>query len=129
MSNGRNLTIGEARANIKAFENHEKKLGASISNLAVGQKIDLDVLQRFMDAIKNHPQSKDIDAIRIYLARSVRHGQKDEHYDVVLVPVLNTDEDLQKVYAKSENKQADYTIIGEALPCPNVCPNKGFHCN
>jgi len=43
------------------------------------------------------------------------------------VPVLDDDKDLHTVYDKKELAGDLTTLIGNSLPCPNVCP-RAFHC-
>jgi hypothetical protein len=127
MANGKKLSIDSAKAIIKAFEQQETGRGVPLDDLAIGQKLDLAVLEEFLAAIKNHSQANDIDAIRIYIGRTKRTGHTKEHYDLVLVPVLKNDDDLHKVYDRKDRSELD-TIVGNTLPCPNVCPDKAFFC-
>lgn len=130
MPNGNPLSLEEAQKNIRAFVNQEKRRTLQgEKNIVVGQKFDLDVLRTFLDAIDRHDKRSEIDAVRIYFAKSNRRGKyKSTSYDVVLVPVLKKnygddyDRDLHAVYQRVEKDIPDATIIGNSLPCPNVCP-------
>jgi hypothetical protein len=127
MQNGKNLTIEEATLFIKAFERQETARQIPLEELAIGQKLDLDLIKRFILAIDSHEQKANIDAVRIYLAKSTRSGLNKEHYDVVLVPVLKDGTDLHKIYDR-DARAALPTLVGNALPCPNVCPDLAFFC-
>jgi hypothetical protein len=128
MKNGRNLSIAEAIGIIKTFEQQETAR-TPIDKLAIGQKLDLDVLNNFLDEIKKHPQAADIDAIRIYIGKSTRAGQNVETHNLIFVPVLKDNKDLHKVYTKDDVRSAVPTILGDTLPCPNVCPDgESFYC-
>lgn len=128
MKNGRNLSIAEAVEIIKTFEQQETAR-TPIDDLAIGQKLDLDVLTNFLDAIKKHPNAADINAIRIYIGKSTRTGHTKETHNLIFVPVLKDNKDLHKVYTKENVRSALPTILGDTLPCPNVCPDgESFYC-
>jgi hypothetical protein len=134
MPNGKKMEIGKATDNIHAFRLEVEQVSAQLNlppkELAIGQKFDLQLVKDFMTAIQRHnddpTKELDIDSIRIYLAKSHREG--DEYYDVVIVPVLTNDKDLHKVYPKEGFVDELETLLGEGLPCPNVCPDKAFFC-
>lgn len=134
MANGKKLKLSEAKQLISAFQKRElmpfppTQHEVERKKIAIGQKFDLSVIKDFLAAIEKHPESSKIDAIRIYIARSVRKGDTVENFDLVFVPVLTGDSDLHVVYdRKSEEKELD-TIIGSGLPCPNVCPSNTLAC-
>jgi hypothetical protein len=56
MQNGKNLTIEEATSSIKAFERQETGRQIPLADLAIGQKLDLDLIKSFIAAIENHEQ-------------------------------------------------------------------------
>lgn len=133
MPNGKNLSIEDATLIIAKFVQQETGRGTPIDQLAVGQKLDLQVLRDFIDAIDNHQQAANIDAVRIYFGRSTRPGTGSENYDIVLVPVLKInadgkDLDLHKVFDREAMRAELPTLVGNTLPCPNVCPTRGFFC-
>ncbi|PKK37414.1 hypothetical protein BWI96_05970 [Siphonobacter sp. SORGH_AS_0500] len=127
MSNGRKLTLEEAKEIILAFEEEQTQvLKRPLEEVGIGQKLDLSLLEDFIAAIKAHPKSHEIDAVRIYLGKSIRPGSSVKQYDIVLVPVFKDGHDIHKVYDVHPLTALD-TLIGNTLPCPNVCPN-GFMC-
>jgi hypothetical protein len=132
MTHGKPIPLVEAQKNIRAFVNQERRrTWQNEQKIVVGQKLDLSVLKDFIKAIDEHDQHDQIDAVRIYFAKSNRGGtHKQASYDIVLVPVLKAivgrpDRDLHAVYPGPDKTVADPTIIGNALPCPNVCPKNG----
>lgn len=130
MPNGKTISLIQAQQNIRAFVKQEQiRTLKDEKKIVVGQKIDLDVLKKFIEAIDHHEKASEIDAIRIYFAKSTRGGQYSKsEYDVVIVPVLRKnygddyDYDLHAVYPRPEKDRADPIILGNSLPCPNVCP-------
>lgn len=125
MSKGEKLSISEAKANILAFENYILPLDQAVPRrqLAIGQKLDLQVLKNFMMAIEQHSRGHEVDAVRIYFARSTRDGDSEERFDIVLLPVFQDDTDFHVVYDRLPLSDKQDTIIGRTLPCPNVCPS------
>lgn len=146
MENGQNLSIEEAEPIIKAFVRTEiSRTGLEEKQIAVGQKIDLQLLKNFMTEIEKingdltrsgSADKRTIDAVRIYFGISDRMGKYNkEDYDIVIVPVLSIDtassyshdEDYHKVYKPTLKSTALASILGNTLPCPNVCPNSSFY--
>lgn len=125
MSKGEKLSIDEAKANILAFENYILPLDHTVpqEDLAIGQKLDLQVLKDFLSAIARHPRGNEVDAVRIYFARSMRVGDTQTRFDIVMIPVFNSDADFHVVYERALASDKQDTIIGRTLPCPNVCPS------
>ncbi len=133
MPNGKNLSIEDATLIIAKFVQQETGRGTPINQLAVGQKLDLQVLKDFIDAIDNHSQASNIDAVRIYFGRSTRPEIGSENYDIVMVPVLKINDDgkdldLHKIFDREAIHGELPTLVGNTLPCPNVCPSSGFFC-
>jgi len=121
------MSIDDATKAIKAFEKQELDREIKIEDLAIGHRFDLQFLKDFIAAEENHPKSKDIDSIRVYIARSKRKDQTKEFYDLIMIPVLKDGNDIHTIYQRDDKSLELDTIIGNSLPCPNVCPN-GFFC-
>lgn len=121
--NGKNLSLEEAQKYIQAFENYQRINDRTFDSakLGIGQKFDLLKLRNFIHEIDNHVLADKINAVRIYLARSDRDGTIEENYDVVLIPVLDTNEDLHKVYEEDPSIAPLATLLGKSSPCPSVC--------
>jgi hypothetical protein len=128
MPNGDILKPSEAAKYINAFRTYQETNDQSYDEdkLGVAQKFDLIKLRNFINAIDNDPRAKEINAVRIYLARSTRQNKIDENYDVVLIPVLDNNDDLHLLVNPDANIAKLTTILGEGSPCPNVCGNKAL---
>lgn len=129
MANGKKLSVNQAKPIIRKFIADEiQRTGLPENDIVVGHKFDLQLLRDFLTGIDNDPKKNDIKAFRVYFAKSKRSSVEPEQYDVVIVPVLSNDEDLHRVYRLVGDDDPQDTILGNSLPCPNVCPN-GFFCD
>ena len=140
MSNGTTLTINEAASIIDSFVGQERRRSLWLrrkKKIVVGQKLDLNILKAFIAEVDKHnarieqqAESSQIKAVRIYFGKSDRKSRyKKELYDLVLVPVVGKNTDLYRIYDKENRDVKKDMLVGNTLPCPNVCPDKeSFYC-
>ena len=131
MANGKDITLGEAKGNIRTYVDDEiKRTGKPEIDLVVGHLLDLSLMQNFMTEINSlNGQGKNITGIRIYYAKSTRLTVTKE-YDVVVVPVRADGTDYYPVYDRPKASSTmsvaaapptDPGGVGGSTPCPNVC--------
>lgn len=129
---GEFLTSAQAKQYMQNFLDCTDAIITTVDNppIVTGQVLGLDKLETFIEAIRKYNAndanaSRKIAAVRIHYARSDRRGRYPKNInDVYLVPVLETGEDLETISSESGEKEIEATdqmILGEAIPCPNLC--------
>jgi hypothetical protein len=131
INSGAFLSADEAKSYLQEFFNEvAPTVGGDVTTSIVsGQVIGLNRLRTFMESIEKYNDANTANpvvAVRIYSASSDRKRRYPKKVkDVVLEPVLGNGEDLHGLFPRSSaTEQAtvdDQMILGEAMPCPNLC--------
>jgi hypothetical protein len=133
-NSGNFLTYDEAKGYLQEFlDDMAPTVGGDVKTAIVsGQTIGLSFLTEFLDNIHQYnadPAHADnpIAAVRIYYARSNRKDQYPKKLrDVILEPVLANGDDLHHLFPE-KGRLEDRLILGEAMPCPNLCTGGAFN--